>query len=139
MGTSSLDIESCLIAKNGTGQGLALASAPGGVVTASISNCTIDNNLGGGFSIAAGGGSATIFSRGQNTLIGNGANTGSLSPGSDPRYSGASGLASSLPFTQRRVIVNRKYWRFEIQKLGWDCMVIARLQSLRESLFLVFA
>jgi hypothetical protein len=71
-GAASLDIESCLVTNN-VGDGIIVQGS--GAATASISNCTISRNSGAGFSITSGG---AIYSRGQNTLIGNGANTGAL-------------------------------------------------------------
>jgi hypothetical protein len=76
-GVASLYAESCLIANNG--QGLAAQAPSGGTATAFISNCAITCNAAAGFFIQApGAGTAAIYSRGQNTLIGNGPNTGAL-------------------------------------------------------------
>jgi hypothetical protein len=65
-GSVSLDIESCLMANNNTGVGAVNE-------TLSISNCTISRcNI--GYSNSGG----TIYTRGQNTIIGEGSNGGSL-------------------------------------------------------------
>ena len=72
-GAVFVNIESCLIASNGNG----LATLETGAVgQMSISNCAINNNTGAGFSISG----FPIYSRGQNTLIGNGPNIGTLTP-----------------------------------------------------------
>jgi hypothetical protein len=73
-GTALLDIESCLITNNGGGID---ANSFGGTADISISNCTITHNSSHGFDIA---GTGVIFSRGNNTIIGNGSNVGSLTP-----------------------------------------------------------
>jgi hypothetical protein len=75
-GTASLDAESCLVANNATG--LEASGSSGGTATASISNCTLSRNGAAGFVVSGAG--ATIFSRGNNTILGNGANVGPLSP-----------------------------------------------------------
>jgi|HubBroStandDraft_6_1064221.scaffolds.fasta_scaffold389134_1 hypothetical protein len=75
MASAALDVESCVLTNNDTG--VSLSNFMTGTAMASISNCTISNNPGGGFTIGAGG---TLYSRGQNTLIGNGANFGSPTP-----------------------------------------------------------
>jgi hypothetical protein len=72
-GVASLDIESFLLANN-SNVGVAVQGVSSGAATASISNCTISHNL-GAFSQQSGG---TIFTRGQNTFIGNGASSGNL-------------------------------------------------------------
>ena len=74
-GPALVDIDGCLITNNGTGIGIGTASA-------SISNCTISHNVLFGFSLPSGPGTGFgfIFSRGNNTIIGNGANSGTLEP-----------------------------------------------------------
>jgi hypothetical protein len=72
-GTALLDIESCLITNNGAG--ILAEEDFGGTGAMSISNCTISHNSTHGFDIQ---GSGAIFSRGNNTMIGNGPNFGSL-------------------------------------------------------------
>jgi len=76
-GTALLDIESCLITNNGNGApGVDVATFSGGNAAASISNCVITHNS-IGFRIE---GAGAIFSRGNNTIGGNGSNVGSLTP-----------------------------------------------------------
>jgi hypothetical protein len=72
-GTANLDIESCLITNNGAG--LAVGSFQG-VGAASISNSLMSHNSVFGFFIEGG----AILSRGNNTFIGNGPDSGSLTP-----------------------------------------------------------
>jgi len=78
-GSVSLDVESCLITNNaGTGITVSGNSFPPTFdATVSISNCTISRNPVQGFQIQLGG---QILSRGNNTITGNGANTGALTP-----------------------------------------------------------
>ena len=70
-----LDIERCVISNGG--HGLESGQDSGGVTAMSISNCVITHNSNAGFVVLTG---ATIFSRGNNTIGGNGPNTGSLTP-----------------------------------------------------------
>jgi hypothetical protein len=74
-GPALVDIDGCLMTNNGTGIGIGTGSA-------SISNCTISHNVQFGFSLPSGPGSGfgVIFSRGNNTIIGNAANSGILEP-----------------------------------------------------------
>jgi hypothetical protein len=72
-GTADLDIESCLIANN-DGSGLTEGEGSGSKGAMSISNCTITGNTGDAY-FSSGG---TIYTRGQNTIIGNGSDSGSL-------------------------------------------------------------
>jgi hypothetical protein len=67
LGVASLDIESCLITNNTTG----ILSTSTGTGAVSISNCTISRNSAAGFNIQP---DAAIFSRGNNTITGNGPN-----------------------------------------------------------------
>ena len=75
-GTAFLDIESCLITNNGANNGAGVEVVELlGSAAASISNCLISHNSTAGFNVGPG---TAIFSRGNNTIIGNGPNTGSL-------------------------------------------------------------
>jgi hypothetical protein len=69
-----LDVESCMVTNNG--EGLVADALFGGSAALSISNCTISHNRFSGFDVTDG----AIFSRGNNTLLGNAANIGSLTP-----------------------------------------------------------
>jgi hypothetical protein len=73
-GTALMDVESCLITNN-INVGLSVFSFSG-LGAASISNCTISHN-GAGYHIDQG---AFIYSRVNNTIIGNGSVSGSLTP-----------------------------------------------------------
>jgi hypothetical protein len=72
-GTVLLSVESCLIADNGN-IGVSAGDSIGGSGAASISNCTITGSS-SGFNVGMG---AAIYSRGNNTITGNGPNTGTL-------------------------------------------------------------
>jgi hypothetical protein len=68
---ATLDIESCLVTNNNYGVSVSATDATAG---ATISNCTITRNRVDGFSIGGG----TLYSRVNNTITGNAANSGSL-------------------------------------------------------------
>jgi hypothetical protein len=70
IGSGSLDLEGCLITNN-TSRGIE-ASNVGGLLT--LSNTTLTHN-GEGYHVEAG---SSIFSRGNNTVVANGSNTGVL-------------------------------------------------------------
>jgi len=72
-GSISLNVESCLLTN--TSIGLIAESSTAGSAAAYISFCSIAHNAVNGFEI---GGQGAIFSRGNNTLIDNGQNVGSL-------------------------------------------------------------
>jgi hypothetical protein len=72
-GVALLNIEGCLISNNNVGMDEEVAS--GGAGNVSISNCTITSNSAFGYTISP---LAVIYSRGQNTIMGNGLNSGSL-------------------------------------------------------------
>jgi hypothetical protein len=72
-GSATLTVESCLITDN-TNDGISVSGLNTGTATASISNCTITGNL-AGFDQEPGG---VINSRVNNTITGNGTNSGSL-------------------------------------------------------------
>jgi hypothetical protein len=72
-GNISLDIESCLVTNSSIG--LVAESSSSGSVAASISLSSVTHNTVNGYNIA---GESTVNSRGNNTFIGNGPNTGSL-------------------------------------------------------------
>jgi hypothetical protein len=74
-GPASLVAENCLITNNGTGMEPEAYNASAASI--SISNCTIANNIANGYFIGSG---ATIYSRGNNTITGNGSNNGMLTP-----------------------------------------------------------
>jgi hypothetical protein len=71
--SARLDVDTCLITNNRTG-----LLVEGFTSAVSISNCTISHNTDNGFFVQFAQG--TIVSRGNNTIIGNGGNTGSLVP-----------------------------------------------------------
>jgi hypothetical protein len=71
-GVATLDIDSCLLTNNSAG--VIEETILGGPGAASISNCTISRNS-IAFDISGGG---AIFSRGNNTIIGNGPNVNPL-------------------------------------------------------------
>jgi hypothetical protein len=68
-GSAYLDIEGCLIANNGYGL---LANSPGGQAGMTISNSLISHNASMGWNEVSGG---FIFSRGNNSVVGNGASS----------------------------------------------------------------
>jgi hypothetical protein len=72
-GAVTLDISGCLMTNNGN-IGIDVLGVGGGSATASISNCTISRNGGSGFAVLDG----KIYSRGNNTITGNGGSVGSL-------------------------------------------------------------
>jgi hypothetical protein len=76
VGVVSVGLERCLISNN-IGSGMAVSALSPASASVTISNCTISRNTGYAFSIGSGG---TIFSRGNNIFIGNGTNSGSLTP-----------------------------------------------------------
>jgi hypothetical protein len=73
-GSCALDLESCLVTNNAAGINV---QQNVGSATMSISNTNITDNATSGFSIGTG---STIFSLGDNTITGNGASTGTLTP-----------------------------------------------------------
>jgi hypothetical protein len=76
-GAVSLDIANCLITNSNLGLAVDInCGGCGASATASLSNCTITDNPVGGFVIQGGGGTATIYSRGNNTITGS--NSGAL-------------------------------------------------------------
>jgi hypothetical protein len=72
-GPVTVDIESCMI--TGNLDGIILHGSGGGTGTASISNCTLARNTGFGYEVEPFG---VLYSRGNNTITGNGMNTGTL-------------------------------------------------------------
>jgi hypothetical protein len=76
VGVVSVGLERCLIANN-SDIGIVVNTTSPASASATISNCTISRNAGVGFHIGLG---TTIFSRGNNILIGNAPNSGSLTP-----------------------------------------------------------
>jgi hypothetical protein len=75
--TAFLDIESCMVTNNEIG--LVADVNFGGSAALSISNCTISHNSFSSFFVN-GGADAAIFSRGNNTILGNGDDRGFLTP-----------------------------------------------------------
>jgi hypothetical protein len=73
-GAAALDIESCLISNNGAGIEVDTFEGTG---SASVSNCTVTRNPMAGIALS---GSGILYSLGNNTFTGNGANLGSSTP-----------------------------------------------------------
>jgi hypothetical protein len=72
--TATMDVERCVISYGSTG--IFSYQGSGGIAQTSISNCLISHNT-SGFGIVMG---TTMYSRGNNTIIDNGSNSGSLTP-----------------------------------------------------------
>ncbi len=73
-----LNIESCVVSNNGTGIYSTVVPSPNGPSTVTVSKSIVTNNLNYGFRQS---GTSVFYSRGNNTVRGNGTDTsGTITP-----------------------------------------------------------